>query len=449
MKLDGFHNIESIYESGVSKVYRAKDSKQRNVVLKTLKNPDPSPLEIALMQSEFHFLIEFKHLDWSPVTDDEENIERLLVSIKDVTALRIFEDKAKKQERELTRINKILSIGTEPFVSFISQAEGFLTRMESIKSKESDEEKFRATCAELHTFKAVSRKYHLDDLSDLIHEAENVLVKQNLSGHYDEKTKFECIDAIKSTVEDYKKLLFMWLNPAQLESKQNHQDVLWKFRQKNLKEAPNIYSTPDLISVTKEYFCAVAGIFISIDEEAKSISNKLSKPTPRLKIQSLDVFFTKAVEQSLESIFLHPLSNSLVHGLESAEERVRAGKPKMGTISIMMSLEPNGLKFIYKDDGGGLDLVKISEQKTRKPQCVDQIAESIFFSGLSTTKELDQYSGRGFGLDAVKSEIEDWGGSINVVLSNKDQSVTTKAPFSYEIRLPNHHFIAINLDEAA
>jgi chemosensory pili system protein ChpA (sensor histidine kinase/response regulator) len=115
------------------------------------------------------------------------------------------------------------------------------------------------------------------------------------------------------------------------------------------------------------------------------------------------------------------LRNALGHGLESPQERLAAGKPESGRIAINLRQEGNEIALVVSDDGAGLDLDKLRKKAiekgvlTRELQPSDaELMQLIFVSGLSTADKVTQLSGRGVGMDVVRSEIASIGGRVEI-----------------------------------
>jgi HAMP domain-containing protein/two-component sensor histidine kinase len=128
--------------------------------------------------------------------------------------------------------------------------------------------------------------------------------------------------------------------------------------------------------------------------------------------------------QRLDSVFIHVLNNSIDHGIETTEERSLKNKKPSGSIHISFKRLPDdSLRFRIADDGKGIDgdlllekaiekgLLSESESKNLKD---NEKMNLIFKSGLSTKESASMISGRGIGMDAVKSFLESLGGSINL-----------------------------------
>jgi chemosensory pili system protein ChpA (sensor histidine kinase/response regulator) len=117
----------------------------------------------------------------------------------------------------------------------------------------------------------------------------------------------------------------------------------------------------------------------------------------------------------------HMLRNAVTHGVESRDERLAAGKPEAGEIVVKLSQEGNEIILSMSDDGKGLDLARIRARAEAmgllKPgQAADEktLFDFIFQPGFSTAAEVTQLSGRGVGMDVVKTEVGEIGGRIEI-----------------------------------
>jgi chemosensory pili system protein ChpA (sensor histidine kinase/response regulator) len=117
----------------------------------------------------------------------------------------------------------------------------------------------------------------------------------------------------------------------------------------------------------------------------------------------------------------HLLRNSVVHGIEQAQQRLSLGKSETGRVMISAALTGNELQLIVQDDGRGLNLQRIRQRAVEAGllQADDDLDERalstlIFAPGLSTATEVTALSGRGIGMDAVRAELHALGGQIEV-----------------------------------
>ncbi|GBD22806.1 Chemotaxis protein CheA [bacterium HR29] len=131
----------------------------------------------------------------------------------------------------------------------------------------------------------------------------------------------------------------------------------------------------------------------------------------------------RSVIEVITDPLVHILRNAVDHGIETPEERRRAGKPETGTVTVTAWNQEASIYISVKDDGRGLDFEAIrakaverglvsAEAAAAAPP--DEVLQYIFLPGLSTAKQVSDVSGRGVGLDIVRTNIERLNGSISV-----------------------------------
>lgn len=143
----------------------------------------------------------------------------------------------------------------------------------------------------------------------------------------------------------------------------------------------------------------------------------------RLVTEGDDTEADKAVVEALFEPLLHVLRNAVDHGLEDAEERAAAGKPSMATIWLRAFRQGEHVVVEVEDDGAGMDVERIRQVAARRGVApADRLAamadtdviELIFAPGFSTASEITGLSGRGVGMDAVRTAIERLGGTVSI-----------------------------------
>lgn len=153
-----------------------------------------------------------------------------------------------------------------------------------------------------------------------------------------------------------------------------------------------------------------------VRQTGKEVGKKVN-----LEIRGGRVEIDRSMLEKMTSPFEHMLRNAIDHGLESRENRLNAGKPEVGEISLDLKQEGNELVLTLADDGAGLNLARIREKaiskgllNTDEPITDEQVMYQIFEPGFSTADSVSQLSGRGIGMDVVKNEISDLGGRIQL-----------------------------------
>lgn len=140
-------------------------------------------------------------------------------------------------------------------------------------------------------------------------------------------------------------------------------------------------------------------------------------------IPTSEITIDKFILEKLPAILIHLVRNAIDHGIESPEERKKLGKPEKGSISISVNQVSNRIYVTVKDDGHGIDYVKIREkalvlfpEREADIRAADEteLLQYIFTSGFSTKSEQSELSGRGIGLDVVRTEMDKLKGKITV-----------------------------------
>jgi chemosensory pili system protein ChpA (sensor histidine kinase/response regulator) len=155
----------------------------------------------------------------------------------------------------------------------------------------------------------------------------------------------------------------------------------------------------------------------TVRQTARELDKKVS-----LEIKGGEVELDRSVLEKMTAPFEHLLRNSLAHGVESAADRIRAGKPESGAIRIEARQEGNEIALTLSDDGAGFNLeairdhaIQIGKLPADTEILPERLVDMIFEPGFSTAQELTQVAGRGVGLDVVRSEIASLGGRVEAV----------------------------------
>ncbi len=164
--------------------------------------------------------------------------------------------------------------------------------------------------------------------------------------------------------------------------------------------------------------------FASISERLYRIVRQTGKELGKranLELSGTEVELDRSVLEKMTAPFEHLLRNAVAHGLETPEQRERAHKEPIGEIRLSLHQESNEVVFEFSDDGAGLDIARVRQKGIESGVLQEgeeigdeQVMQLIFTPGLSTAQEITEISGRGVGLDVVRSEITALGGRIDV-----------------------------------
>ncbi|MEC9361025.1 MAG: chemotaxis protein CheA, partial [SAR324 cluster bacterium] len=166
-----------------------------------------------------------------------------------------------------------------------------------------------------------------------------------------------------------------------------------------------------------------------------------SKKKIKLEIEGGDTELDKTVTEQLQGPLVHLVRNSMDHGIEDSETRVKNGKDPTGTISLKASQQEGYVIVEIEDDGKGIDSKVIFDSAVRKgfidendDLTDDEIFKLLFLPGFTTTTEVTDVSGRGVGMDTVKRDIEALLGTIEISSElHKGTSTKLKLPLTLAI----------------
>jgi two-component system chemotaxis sensor kinase CheA len=140
-----------------------------------------------------------------------------------------------------------------------------------------------------------------------------------------------------------------------------------------------------------------------------------------LEIRGADTELDKLIIEDLSDPLVHIIRNSVDHGIETPEERVAAGKPETGTLRLSAAQKGNHVEIEIRDDGRGIDPEKIRRKALerglideRTELSREEVYDLLFMPGFSTADKVSEISGRGVGMDVVKSNISALSGMIDI-----------------------------------
>jgi two-component system chemotaxis sensor kinase CheA len=171
--------------------------------------------------------------------------------------------------------------------------------------------------------------------------------------------------------------------------------------------------------VIKARMVPVGPLFRQYRRTVRDLGRELGKNVT-LEIEGGDVEVDTSVVEHLRDPLLHMIRNALDHGIEMPEQRKKAGKPPAGTITLRASHQPGSISVEVEDDGAGLHRTKILEAAKKRGLFVDpglsdhDIHQLVFESGLSTTGQVSNLSGRGVGMDVVRRNVQALRGNVSI-----------------------------------
>jgi two-component system chemotaxis sensor kinase CheA len=181
-------------------------------------------------------------------------------------------------------------------------------------------------------------------------------------------------------------------------------------------------------------------VFDKLARVVRQISREADKMV-NLVITGAETEVDKLIVEELSDPLMHMMRNAIDHGIETRGEREAVGKPTLGTIALNAFQKGNHVVIEIEDDGRGIDTVRLLEASVRRGVISPDDARSIsraeilnliFIPGVSTKGEVSETSGRGVGMDVVKTNIGKLGGVIDV---QSEQGIGTKMTVTLPITL--------------
>jgi chemotaxis protein histidine kinase CheA len=395
-------------------------------------------------------------MDWTPIPNGQGQVEKILLITQDVTHLRELERSSAEQREQLDIIAKMIRVPAGKFNDFARSAGEFVAANRRLIQDRSQRgpEVIAALFRNMHTIKGNARTFELTHITDAAHTAEQtyeVLRKDPESPWDDTKLAAE-LDAVEAAVN-----LYVRVSEDTLGRKGRAADLMnsrgsfvsrEKLARLRTMAAAQAAVHPDAAELQSEIdrlgLVSLGRLVSGSGDSLSSLARELCKPVPELALEfhGEEPWFNPVFAEAFKSCLMHILRNCLDHGIESPEDRQRADKTPQGRVRIESSRVQDGLELQISDDGRGLALQKLYELgvangtfQPREAPSPEEVAESIFKPGVSTASQVTQVSGRGVGMDAVRSFLAEQGASIRIALQEAAPA-TEFVPFSFVIRLP-------------
>lgn len=194
--------------------------------------------------------------------------------------------------------------------------------------------------------------------------------------------------------------------------------------------------------IMKARMMPIEATFNRLPRIIRDLAQKLEKDI-RLEVSGGETELDRSVIEVIGDPLIHILRNSVDHGIELPADRIAAGKPAQGTIWLSARHQENHIVVEIRDDGRGIDVERVKSKAVAAgiltQEAADRMSDKdacqlIFNNGLSTAKVVSEVSGRGVGMDIVKSNIQKLGGLIDVDSDfGKETRISLRIPLTLAI----------------
>jgi HPt (histidine-containing phosphotransfer) domain-containing protein len=407
--------------------------------------------EMRLQQDDGYKIVQ---MDWSPILNDRGEVEKVLLITQDVTHLRQLELSSAKQKEELDIISKIIRISIGKLNEFIQSTNGFISENRRLisTSQGRDPQLIASLFRNMHTIKGNARTFEFTHITDAAHHAEQAydVLRKSEDAKWDAPMLIAELDAVEAAVARY-----VSVNEDTLGRKGRASDLFTTrgsfvgndtLARLRSMAAALIAACPEAAQLQKEIdklgLISLERLVTGSLDSISSLARELRKPTPSVDLKNGDLSFNPQFAEALKSCLIHILRNALDHGIEQPDDRVRANKPPQGVVRFTCARRDDRLELCISDDGRGLALHKLYEQgvangafRADERPTPEAIADTIFQSGISTAEAVTQVSGRGVGMEAVRTFLHAQGARIHVALQEAG-SVLGFTPFAFIIHVP-------------
>lgn len=327
------------------------------------------------------------------------NKDDIFAKVKDITKEIILAEELKKAQTKTTRQLKMIvslmhvdPIMLHDFIDSTSSELKFIT--ESFHVSNNFKNALNKIARSVHMVKGNASLLQLDYIVDIVHEYEDkikaLIEKSNISKK--DMTKLEndlqeiryIFDEISTSIEKMGKIY------SQVTSSQENK----------------------MDKVIQSIIILIKEIGDELDKRVNFIYNKFDINTIPAKYIIL-----------LKDILIQLVRNSLVHGIESKEERIKLNKPALGKIEISSNVRGDSFCVTYRDDGRGIQVNKLKHLSVNsgkyKPDDVEKwsqekLINTIFGAGISTADTVSKAAGRGVGMGLIKEKLDSYNGKIEI-----------------------------------
>jgi two-component system chemotaxis sensor kinase CheA len=195
-------------------------------------------------------------------------------------------------------------------------------------------------------------------------------------------------------------------------------------------------------SVMKTRMLPVKKVFGRFPRVVRDLARSLKKEI-ELEMHGEETDLDKNLVEALADPMVHLVRNAVDHGIEAPEEREQSGKPRKGTVVLSAAQEGDHILLTIEDDGKGMDADVLRKLAVERGMMDEEAAARlepkecynlIFQPGFSTKKEISDVSGRGVGMDVVKTRIAQMNGSVEIDSElGKGSRITIKLPLTLAI----------------
>ncbi len=362
------------------------------------------------------------NLEYKPIRDADGRLEMVVVIATDRTVETHAKHQAQKMQSFASLMVNILK-DKDRFRRFVAAARQiFRETYAALNRPEFTHELLSEVKRHLHTLKGAASTFGVNEIKEAVHTLETRMSAENDLKTLQTlllKTVPEIDHMFESILDEHRDILAEVL-VEKVPSRLIPISTLEIFGRR-LSRA----GAKDLHQDFVEEILAVPlrRIFAEFDPVIQQVAQKLGKSVEPIKFIGDEVSIMPESMEAFRSALIHVFRNIVDHGIEHEIIRDQRGKTPAGQVVVefrkLASEAGPYLRIIISDDGNGIDIWQIKNKIEKRGESVSGLSQSqilgrIFDAGFSTANAVTEFSGRGVGLDAVKTEVERLGGTISV-----------------------------------
>lgn len=359
-------------------------------------------------------------------------LQRILMMTRDKTEeVELQKAKAEADHRRMTEsetLTLMMECSDESLKLFLSEVQSRHATLKSLINKGLRQEASVLALRCAHTIKGSASLLDLREISSLAHDLESALVHWKEQGYHGKsllavERSFEKLSACCLRLLNWgKKLkLFTSLGRSEREIRLGAdavEELLTWVAERRLHETDEVWLRNFGVMYQKLTF-ACGELFHRFEKIVAQVSLEREKMVNLSCSGGLDLRLKVEFWEKWLDPMNHLLRNAISHGVEDPDERLSKGKPREGQLTVSFAMERDRFVLSLRDDGRGVDRDKLygkwlQENPEAQVLSEDEKLMLVFEAGLSTSKHVDEVSGRGVGMDIVKTMVESLGGEISI-----------------------------------
>jgi len=402
----------------LSRVFAEDDEGKRDGYLRLL--PDEAEIAGRNVRLEFRILLPAQH--------DNPQV-KVMVILTDITSRRQLENEMEQEKKTLQMVVKAI-VNRGNLMFHIDRYRHFCRTgiKQIVRAAGSTEEATSEIFNRVHTFKGNFALLNLANVAAHLHAFESQLAafRKQTSSTADELDAFLGRFAMQQWLDKDLEILERTLGAQFLAPDTTltvSAQTLREIEDKLVSLFPQPECKPLLTELRKLRYKPFRELLASYPQFVTELAERLEKPLNPLVVEGGEMLVDPDKYISFAQSLVHVFRNIPVHGIEDASTRRERHKEIAGTVTCRTDLADGRIALRIADDGGGIDIEQLRTVAVEKGlmdgETADGVPESelldyVFMGDLSTAADVSQVAGRGFGMNAVKDEVDKLGGEIRV-----------------------------------